>query len=189
MAAATFLASLRGSLAEAEAAPLVTDVTAWLSSPAVHAGGALAVEKKATLGAFDVVPGRLVQGTSGVHRYTLAGIVGEVLSAKVATDAFEPVVVVIAPSGRRWDVSAGVKTPDAGRAGAPSPGELVLPEAGDYMLVVTSRENVTALRAVTTGEYRLTLLCDAPRKVQAKIPVPPPSSRSGRFGAWESDPR
>jgi hypothetical protein len=56
------------------------------------------------------------------------------------------------------------------------------------MLVVTSRENTKAARAVTTGEYRLTLLCDAPKKAPA-IPAPPPSSRSGRFAAWESEPR
>ena len=167
----------------------MTDATAWLSSPAVHVGGALAVEKRAALGPFDVVPGRLLAGESGVHRYSLPGNVGVVLSAKVASAGFEPVVVVIAPSGVRWDVTAGAKTPDAGGASQASPGELVLPEAGDYILVVTSRENVASLRAITTGEYRLTLLCDAPRKVRPPVPAAPPSSRSGRFGAWESDPR
>jgi hypothetical protein len=154
----------------------------------VHVGGALAVEKKGMLGPFDVVPGRLVAGESGVHRYGLGGTVGVVLSAKVATDAFDPIVVLIAPSGARWDVSAGARTPDSA-GGLPSPGEIVLPEAGDYILVVTSRENAASLRALTTGEYRLTLLCDAPRKARPVVPVPPPSSRSGRFGAWESDPR
>jgi hypothetical protein len=155
---------------------LVNHTTSWLESPAVQPGGALAVEKRASLGPFDVVPGRLVAVTSGVHRYGLTGVLGVVLSAKVATEAFEPVVVVIAPSGRRWDVTAGA-------------GELVLPEAGEYILVVTSRENTTAGRAITNGEYRLTLLCDAPRKTPQVIPAAPPSSRSGRFAAWESEPR
>ncbi len=150
--------------------------TGWLESPAVQPGGALAVEKRGALGAFDVVPGRLVAATSGVHRYGVAGVLGIVLSARVATDAFEPVVVLIAPSGRRWDLSAGSS-------------ELDLPEAGEYILVVTSRENTAAGRAVTSGEYRLTLLCDAPRKGPPNVPGAPPSSRSGRFAAWESEPR
>ncbi len=158
---------------------MVTDATSWLSSPAVQPGGALAVEKRAALGPFDVVPGRLATGTSGVHRYGLTGVAGIVLSAKVATDAFEPVVVVIAPSGRRWDISTS--------AGAAS-SDLVLPESGEYMLVVTSRENTAGARALTTGEYRLTLLCDAPKKA-TPVPAAPPSSRSGRFAAWESEPR
>jgi hypothetical protein len=160
--------------------------TAWLDQPAAQAGGALAVEKKTTLDAFDVVPGRLAAGQSGAHRYTLAGAPGVVLQAKVATDAFDPVVVVIAPTGTRWDLSARARASDSGGAG--NPGDLVLPQEGTYTLVVSSRENVTAGRAVTTGEYRLTLLCDAPPKAIPAIPPAAPSSRSGRFGAWESDP-
>jgi hypothetical protein len=168
---------------------LVTDIAKWLDSPAVRPGGALATEKKATLGPFDVVSGRLVAATSGVHRYGLSGTVGVVLQAKVATDAFEPVVVVIGPSGTRWDLSAGARAPDAGHAAPASVTDLVLPEAGEYILVVTSRANTIAGRALTNGEYRLTLLCDAPRKAVPVAPVSAPSSRSGRFSAWESEPR
>lgn len=163
---------------------MVTDTMSWLSSPAVQPGGALAVEKRASLGPFEVVPGRLVAGKSGVHRYGLTGVLGIVLSAKVATDAFEPVVVIIAPSGRRWDISSSAP----GAAATSGATELVLPESGEYMLAVTSRENTNAGRALTNGEYRLTLLCDAPKKAQV-IPPSPPSSRSGRFAAWESEPR
>jgi hypothetical protein len=163
-------------------------VIAWLDSPALQPGGALAAEKRAALGPFDVVPGRLVAGKSGVHHFTLAGTPGVTLQAKVATDHFEPVVIVIAPSGTRWDLSSRAKAPDAG-ARVAATDDLVLPESGEYVLVVTSKANVAALRAVTTAEYRLTLLCDAPRKAPASIPTPTPSSRSGRFGAWESEPR
>jgi hypothetical protein len=174
---------------QAKAAPVVTDTMSWLESPAVQPGGALAVEKRAALGPFDVVPGRLVAGKSGVHRYGLTGVLGIVLSAKVATDAFEPVVVVIAPSGRRWDISSSTPGANGGANGsAAGTSELVLPESGEYMLVVTSRENTKTARAVTNGEYRLTLLCDAPKKAPV-IPPSPPSSRSGRFAAWESEPR
>jgi hypothetical protein len=172
---------------QAEAAALVTDTTSWLDTAAVQPGGALAVEKRPSLGAFDVVPGRLAADKSGVHRYAVSGVKGLVLSAKVATDAFEPVVVVIAPSCRRWDLSTAARTPDPRGLGAPS--DLVLPEVGEYILVVTSRENAGAGRALTTGEYRLTLLCDAPEKAPRAIPAAPPSSRSGRFAAWESEPR
>jgi hypothetical protein len=168
---------------------VVSPVASWLDSPAVRPGGALAAEKKPALGPFDVVPGRLVTGTSGVHRYALAGSVGVVLQAKVATDAFEPVVVVIGPSGARWDLSFGARGPDVGSSAAASVTDLVLPEAGEYLLVVTSRENTNAGRALTTGEYRLTLLCDAPRKAAPVAPASSPSSRSGRFSAWESEPR
>jgi len=167
----------------------VTDTTAWLDQPSVQPGGALHVEKRAALGPFDVVPGRLAAGASGVHRFALAGSPGVILQAKVATDAFEPVVVVIAPSGRRWDLSSRARAPDAGNGATGSAtDDLVLPEPGSYILVVTSRENVAAGQALTTGEYRLTLLCDAPRKAQSVLPPAAPSSRAGRFGAWESEP-
>jgi hypothetical protein len=168
---------------------LVTETTtAWLDSTAVQPGGVLAVEKRPMLGPFDVVPGRLVAGESGVHRYGLLGSPGVILQAKVATDAFEPVVVVISPSGARWDLSDRARAADAGRGGAGGQDDLTLTEKGIFVLVVTSRENVQAGRAVTTGEYRLTLLSDAPRKAAPHVPTAPPSSRSGRFVAWESDP-
>jgi hypothetical protein len=167
---------------------VVTNSTAWLDQPALQPGGALAPEKRGALGPFDVVPGRLVAGTSGVHHFVLAGTPGVTLQAKVATDLFEPVVIVIGPTGTRWDLSSRARAPDAG--GGASPDDLILPVVGEYVLAVTSRENVTALRAVTTGEYRLTLLCDAPRKAPSVVPPPASSSsRSGRFGAWESEPR
>jgi hypothetical protein len=175
---------------------VVTDATAWLDALDVSAlrsgvGGVLAFEKKAALGPFDVVPGRLVAGSSGAHRYGLAGTQGVILQAKVATDAFDPVVALVAPSGVRWDLSGAARAPDAGstNVGATTSNAFVLPEAGDYLLLVSSRENLSANRAVTTGEYRLTLLCDAPRKAPAVVPAAAPSSRSGRFGAWESEPR
>ncbi len=206
-------ARARGSLAQAKA-PVVTKSTAWLDHPALQPGGALAAEKRGVLGPFDVVPGRLVAGSSGVHHFVLSGRPGVTLQAKVATDRFEPVVAVIAPSGLRWDVSHRARAPDGGAGATSSPEDLVLPETGDYVLVVTARENLAVARAVTTGEYRLTLLCDAPRKpslapgprpptnpppapapspivAAAAVPAVPkstPSSRSGRFAAWESEP-
>lgn len=188
-------AALEDSLAQAEAAPLVMGSTAWLAAPGLLAairagtdGGGLAIETKPPLGQFDVVPGGLVAGKSGVHRYSFDGSVGIVLSAKVATNAFEPVVVVLSPGGVRWDMSTSARTPDPGSGGPPTPGEVILPDDGQYLVLVSSRENVTKGRAVTTGEYRLTLLCDAPRKAPPP-PVAAPSSRSGRFAAWESEPR
>ena len=162
-------------------------VAPWLDQPAVQPGGALAVEKRGMLEAFDVVPGRLVTATSGVHRFGVVGTPGVTLQAKVATEHFDPVVVVIAPSGARWDLSGRAKAPDGGGHGAAA--DLVLPEAGEYILVVTSRDNVTASRAITDGEYRLTLLCDAPSRGAGPVPAAAPSSRSGRFSAWESEPR
>lgn len=167
---------------------MVSDGLAWLTSPASGPGGALAVEKRGALGPFDVVPGQLVARKSGVHRFTVSGTAGVSLQARVATDSFVPVVVLIAPGGVRWDLSHRVRAPDAG-TGSAGAEDLILPEPGDYTLLVSSRENVDALAAATTGEYRLTLLCDAPVKVTPSIPRPPPSSRSGRFGAWESEPR
>jgi hypothetical protein len=165
--------------------------TDWLDSPALAPGGALMVEKRAALGAFEVVPGRLVAQVSGVHQFRLDGARGVTLQAKVATEMFTPVVVVVSPSGVRWDVSSGARAPDTGGTGgqAEAEGHLELPEGGAYTLLVTSEENLTAGKAVTTAGYRLTLLCDAPRKITSSIPKPPPSSRSGRFGAWESEPR
>jgi len=166
----------------------VTETIGWVDSPALQPGGGLALERRGVLGPFDVVRGRLALGESGVHRFALAGTLGVTLQAKVATDNFEPVVIVIAPSGARWDLSSRARAPDAGGQSSVPGGDLVLPEPGDYVLLLTSRENVTAGRAVTTGEYRLTLLCDAPRKPTSVIPKAP-SSRSGRFSAWESEPR
>jgi hypothetical protein len=162
------------------------DTMAWVSSLAARPGGALKPETRGSLGAFDVVPGSLAPNQSGIHTYLVEGTPGLILQAKVATDTFDPVVVVIAPSGMKWDVSSRVRAPDAGKGGAKE--ELALPEAGEYKLLVTSRQNVTQGRAVTAGEYRLTLLCDAP-EAKAPVPRPTPSSRSGRFGAWESEPR
>jgi len=124
-----------------------------------------------------------------VHRYTLAGSPGVTLQAKVATDDFDPVVVVVTPSGARTDLSNLARKPDAGGKGAPTNDDFVLVESGDYVLFVSSRENVAVGRALTTGEYRLTLLCDDPRKAPAPVPTATSSSRSGRFGAWESEPR
>jgi hypothetical protein len=153
--------------------------TAWLDDPAARSGGALAVQAKGALGEFDVVHDRLVPGQSGVHRYDVVGQAHFVLQAKVATEAFEPVLVVMGPDRIRWELSS-----------LSSKG-LELPVAGAYTLFVTSRENVAAGRAVGSGEYRLTLLCDAPSSVApASVPIPaPPSSRSGRFSDWESEPR
>jgi hypothetical protein len=184
------------------------DVAAWLDSPAAEPGGTLAVETRAALEAFDIVPGRFTAGESGVHRYTVAGEPGVTLQARVATDDFDPVVVVVAPSGARTDLSRLARKPDAGgkaggtaggmaggtaagKAGAPvgTNEDFILTEQGPHALVVSSRENVAVLRALTTGEYRLTLLCDAPQKVLGPPPSAAPSSRSGRFGSWESEPR
>jgi hypothetical protein len=165
----------------------MTGTTAWLDFPAARSGGAMAVQAKGALGEFDVVHDRLVAGQSGVHRYDVVGQARFVLQAKVATEAFDPILVVMGPDHNRWELSS-----------APSHG-LELPVAGAYALFVTSRENVTAGRAVGSGEYRLTLLCDAPppataatgrKTALAPVNVPaPPSSRSGRFSDWESEPR
>ncbi len=167
----------------------MTDTVAWLDLPAAQPGGSLTVEKRAMLGPFDVVPGRLVASASGVHRFGLVGSPGVTLQAKVACDQFEPVVVLVAPSGTRWDLSSRARAPDAGSGSGGSSDDVVLPEAGDYALLVSSAANIAAGRAVTTGEYRLTLLCDAPSKTPSVIPRALPSSRSGRFGAWESESR
>jgi hypothetical protein len=166
--------------------------TAWLDNPAARKGGALASVDKETLGAFDVALGRFTAGEVGVHRYRVVGAVGLVLQAKVATQAFEPTVVLVAPSGVRWPVASGGQGADQDDV----PSELTLPEAGDYALVVTSHENVVAGRAVTSGEYRLTLFLDAAPSIPVEItgstpaiPKAAPSTRSGRFGAWESESR
>jgi hypothetical protein len=147
------------------------------------------VQAKGVLGEFDVVLDRLVPGASGVHRYDVSGKARFVLQAKISTQAFHPVLVLLGPNGVRWDLSGAASLPRGG---------IELPDDGAYTVIVTSRENVVAGKAVGAGEYRLTLMCDAPSApvnapgLIGKTPhVPPaaPSSRSGRFGAWESEPR
>ena len=140
------------------------------------------------LGPFDVVPVASWRARVACTATGFWGAPGVIVQAKVATDAFEPVVVVIAPSGARWDLSGRARGADAGRTGGDGQDDLVLTETGVFVLVVSSRETVQAGRALTTGEYRLTLLSDAPQKAEPLVPADPPSSRSGRFGAWESDP-
>jgi len=169
--------------------------TAWLDQPAARKGGALAAEDKDTLGAFDVALGRFTAGEAGLHRYRVIGSVGLVLQAKVATQAFDPMVVLVAPSGVRWPIASVGHGSDQDDL----PTDLTLPEAGDYLLVVTSQENVAAGRAVTSGEYRLTLFLDAAPSIPVEItgstpgvPKAAPSTagtRAGRFGAWESETR
>lgn len=172
------------------------DAASWLDLPAAQPGGVLAVEAKGALGEFDVVVDRLVPGKSGGHRYDVTGHARFILQAKIATDAFEPILVLLGPNGVRWDLSGSKDLPRGG---------VELPDDGTYAVVVTSRANVVAGRAASLGEYRLTLMCDAPSVPLAaasmafpghgSTPRAPgaapsaPASRSGRFAAWESEPR
>jgi hypothetical protein len=178
------------SRASSRAALPLMDATSWLDLPAAQPGGVLAVQAKGALGEFDVVLDRLVSGESGAHRYDVSGKAHFVLQAKIATDAFKPVLVLLGPNGVRWDLTRAASSPRGG---------VELPDHGTYTVVVTCRENIAAARAICDGEYRLTLMCDAPgpavgprtNSIPTAPQVPPaaPSSRSGRFGAWESEPR
>jgi hypothetical protein len=163
-----------------------------LPLPDAALNGALAVERK--LGDFESVTGRLVEAKVALQAYELEGRAGNQVRLRVTSDAFHVVafIVLVARGKSFWKVVPGLSPasssslggPDAAPGGVEAQSPVTLPSDGVYRVVVTSVENQAARSPVSSGEYRMTLLVDAP---SAEPPVE--SERGTRFSAWESDSR
>jgi hypothetical protein len=152
--------------------------------------GALAVQRK--LGDFESVTGRLDAGRSALQAYELEGHAGAQVRLRVTSDAFHVVafIVLLAPRATPfWRVVPGLAPSAAGAVGGPestaggveAQPPVTLPADGDYRVVVTSIENQAETRAASSGEFRMTLVVDAP-----SVEPPVDSERGTRFSAWES---
>jgi hypothetical protein len=161
--------------------------------PEAALNGALAVSRR--LSDFESVTGRLEAGKVALQAYELDGRAGNQVRLRVTSDAFHVVAfIVLATPGRQsfWKVVPGLVPAAAGALGGPesTPGgveaqpPVTLPADGVYRVVVTSVENQAERRAASSGEYRMTLVVDAP-----SVEPPVESERGTRFSAWESDYR
>jgi hypothetical protein len=159
--------------------------------------GALAVERK--LSDFESLTGRLDAGGSALHAYEIDGRAGNHVRLRVTSDAFHVVAFLVLASSRGetfTKVVPGLVPAAAGALGGPesvsggieAQAPVTLPADGLYRVVVTSIENQAEQRAVSSGEYRMTLLVDAPSAAPSVEP-PVDSERGTRFSAWESDSR
>jgi hypothetical protein len=162
-----------------------------LPLPEAALSGALAVQRK--LSDFESVTGRLEGGVSAVQAYELDGHAGNQVRLRVTSDAFHAVafLVLAAPRGRPfWKVVPGTAPLAAGLGGPDSVRSIevqtpvTLPADGVYRIVVTSIENQAEGRGVSSGDFRMTLMVDAP-----SVEPPVESERGTRFAAWESDSR
>jgi hypothetical protein len=148
--------------------------------------GALAVSRK--LGDFESVTGRLDSGTSAHQAYELEGHAGAQVRLRVTSDAFHVVAFIVLAAPRAtpfWRVVPGLAPsangPDSAAGGVEAQPPVTLPADGDYRVVVTSIENQAERRAASSGEFRMTLVVDAP-----SVEPPVDSERGTRFSAWES---
>jgi hypothetical protein len=138
---------------------------------------------------FESITGRLDAGGRVFDAYELDSRAGDQVRLRLTSDDFQAVAYLLssAPSGREPFVRsiAGGNAQTAGSVETQAP--ITLPAAGVYRVVVTSVDNHKERRAASRGEYRMTLMVDAPASSQ---PLSQPESQKGaRFSAWESDGR
>jgi hypothetical protein len=162
---------------------MTAEAVSTLPLPEAAVNGVLSFQRE--LSDFDSVTGFLDAGRSGLHAYELRSQAGNQVRLRVTSDAFHAVAFVIGatPGGQPFrKVVPGVPSSAAGGVEAQPP--VTLPSDGVYRVVVTSVENQAQRRAVSSGEYRMTLVVDAP-----SVEPPVDSERGTRFSAWESDLR
>jgi hypothetical protein len=144
---------------------------------------------------FESITGRLETGGNVLDAYELESHPGDQVRLRLTSDDFQAVAfVLLAPTqphlepGREPFVRAvaGASARTAGSVEAQPP--ITLGAQGLYRVVVTSVDNQRQKRAVSRGEYRMTLLVDTAGANSQ--PVSGPESQKGpRFSAWESDGR
>jgi len=160
---------------------MMTSVESVTTFPLPEAAlkGALAVQRK--LGDFESLTGRLEAGRSALQAYELEGHAGAQVRLRVTSDAFHVVAFIVLAAPRAtpfWRVVPGMAPSASGVEAQPA---VTLPADGDYRIVVTSIENQAERRAASSGEFRMTLVVDAP-----SVEPPVDSERGTRFSAWES---
>jgi hypothetical protein len=137
---------------------------------------------------FESITGRLDVGGRPVDVYELESKAGDQVRLRLTSDDFKVVGFVVLREGEPFlrTVAGG----NAGTAGSvESQAPVTLPRAGVYRIVVTSLDNHAQRKAVSSGEYRMTLLCDT-AGIPSQPPLSGPESQKGpRFNAWESDGR
>jgi hypothetical protein len=142
------------------------------------------------LGDFESLTGRLDAGGPSHDVYELESKAGDQVRLRLTSDGFQVVGFVWLTASEGQPFLQSVAGGDARTAGSvETQVPVTLPKDGVYRIVVTSLENHAQAKAVSSGEYRMTLLCDT-SSVSSQAPLSGPESQKGpRFSAWESDQR
>jgi hypothetical protein len=158
---------------------------------------------------FESITGRLEAGGRLLDAYELESAAGDQVRVRLTSEDFRVVgFVVLSASrsepGREPFVHKIVGGAERTTGGVEGEVPITLPAGGTYRVVVTSVDNETHQQAVSSGEYRMTLLVDTPRNLPSRIVVSstfaspssapeegtgPGSQKGARFNAWESDSR
>jgi|SRR5580692_1863314 hypothetical protein len=128
-----------------------------------------------TLSDFESLTGRLHEGERVFDTYELESKAGDQVRLRLTSEDFRVVAfVVLRASTTEPRLGPFVRKvmggADRTTGGVEAEAPITLPAAGTYRLVVTSIENETQQRAVSTGEYRMTLLVDTPKNASPNVP-------------------
>jgi hypothetical protein len=155
---------------------------------------------------FESITGRLEAGGRVLDTYELEGEVGYQVRLRLTSEDFRVLAFVVlgasaSQPGREPFVQKIAGDADRATGGVEAQASITLPATGTYRVVVTSLDNEAQQRAISSGEYRMTLLVDTPKSLPAGFEVPRPidsrpsapedsgpgSQKGARFSAWESD--
>jgi hypothetical protein len=143
-----------------------------------------------TLGDFESITGRLMAGGRAADTYALEAKAGDQVRLHLTSDHFTVIGFIVLGSDQPEPFVRSVAGGRAATSGSvESQVPVTLPRDGCYRIVVTSLDNHAQKKAVSSGEYRMTLLSDS-ASVASQPPRSGPESQKGpRFNAWESDVR
>ncbi len=105
---------------------------------------------------MDEKHGSLSDAADGFHSYTLAGRAGATLSFVLSSHSYRTHLVVVSPSGHRWNVPGTLFVYSESQSWR----EITLPMDGTYRILVTSHDNLVHGQAVSSGEYFLEVFGD-----------------------------
>lgn len=117
----------------------------------------LSTSTRGEIRVMDEKHGALVSDSvEGFHAYTLTGRAGSTLNFVLSSHSFRTHLLVVGPSGHRWNVPGTLFIYSESQAWR----EITLPQDGTYRILVTSHENLSQGRALSSGEYLLEVFGD-----------------------------